>query len=397
MNRSPKPVEKLWTPSLILAFSGSFLIFSAFQLLVPILPLYLINTFGANKETIGWGISIYILTALLIRPFAGFMVDYFARKPLLVICYTAFTLLFGGYIIAGTFAMFLLVRALHGFAFGLLTVSNSTIAIDLMPSTRRSEGIGVYGVASNLAMAFGPMISLYILDKTGDYSIIFTGAMLASCVGLICVSFIKSKAKPTFVHRPISLDRFFLVKGIPVAITTSLISYGYGMVCSYLVLYGSNDIGIKSGTGTFFLLMSFSLVMVRVWGTKWLNQGKLKANIITGISILIVGLALFIFIKHPITFYLSACFIGAAFGLACPAIQTMFLDLGHHDQRGTANSTYLTAWDIGAGAGILLGGQIAEHSNFTIAYMTAFFLAMVALVFFIQFTYQYFAKHRLRG
>ena len=266
-----------------------------------------------------------------------------------------------------------------------------------MPSSRRSEGIGVYGVASNLAMAFGPMISLYILDTTGDYSLIFTCSMIASCVGLICVSFIQSKPKPTFVHRPISLDRFFLVKGIPVAINTSLISYGYGMVCSYLVLYGSHDIGIKSGTGTYFLLMSFSLVMVRVWGTRWLNKGKLKASITTGISILILGLSLFIFIKHPFTFYLSACFIGAAFGLACPAIQTMFLDLGHHDQRGTANSTYLTAWDIGAGTGILLGGKLAEHYSFTTAYITTFIFAILALLLFTRFTYHYFVKHRLRA
>lgn len=397
MAPSPKQKDKLWSSNLVFAFIGSFLLFSAFQFLVPVLPLYLIKTFGASKETIGWGISIYILTALLIRPFAGFLVDYFARKPLLLICYAAFTVLFGGYLLAGTFALFILVRALHGFAFGLVTVSNNTIAIDLMPSSRRSEGIGVYGIASNLAMAFGPMISLYLLDKTGNFQLIFLSSLAASLAGLISVSCIRSSPRPTLIQRPLSTDRFFLVKGLPGALNTSLFSYAYGMICTYLVLYGSHELGIESGTGTYFLLMSVSLVMVRVLGTRRLNNGHIKGNISGGMMLLLVGLCFFIFIKHPISFYTSACFIGAAYGLACPAIQTMFLDLGRHDQRGTANSTYLIAWDVGAGAGILLGGQIAEYTSFSTAYLTALLLTLLALALFLQFTYRYFEKNRLRA
>ena len=46
--------------------------------------------------------------------------------------------------------------------------------------------------------------------------------------------------------------------------------------------------------------------------------------------------------------YATALVLGAGFGTMFPAFNTMFVNLGRHDQRGTATSTYLTSWDIGS-------------------------------------------------
>ena len=53
--------------------------------------------------------------------------------------------------------------------------------------------------------------------------------------------------------------------------------------------------------------------------------------------------------------YATALVLGAGFGTMFPAFNTMFVNLGRHDQRGTATSTYLTSWDIGIGIGLVLG------------------------------------------
>ena len=161
--------DKLWTRSFLAVAGGNFLLFFAFYLLLPVLPMYLMEQFGSNKATVGVILSSYTITALFVRPFAGYMVDTFPRKPLQLICYGVFTLFFGGYLLAGTLLLFAVIRAMHGLAFGMVTVSNSTVAIDVMPSSRRGEGIGYYGVSSNLAMAMGPTVSLYILDAFRNY------------------------------------------------------------------------------------------------------------------------------------------------------------------------------------------------------------------------------------
>ena len=158
--------EKLWTPSFLAIGGGSFLLFFAFYLLLPILPLYLIERFEANESTVGMVLSLYTVTALFMRPFAGFMVDTFPRKPLMLVCYAVFTCIFGGYLLAASILAFAVIRALHGFSFGIVSVANSTVAIDVMPSSRRGEGIGYFGVSSNLAMAVGPTVSLYLLEAS---------------------------------------------------------------------------------------------------------------------------------------------------------------------------------------------------------------------------------------
>lgn len=144
--------EELWNRNYIAVCIANFLLFFSFYLLLPMLPFYLRDSFHADKQLIGIILSGYTVTALLIRPFGGFIVDSFPRKTVLLICYFAFFIFFAGYLIAGTILLFAIIRASHGLAFGAATVANSTMAIDVLAPTRRAEGIGYYGVSNNLAM-----------------------------------------------------------------------------------------------------------------------------------------------------------------------------------------------------------------------------------------------------
>ncbi|MDE5934725.1 MAG: MFS transporter, partial [Muribaculaceae bacterium] len=153
---------KLWNKEYIKVMMCNFLLFFAFYLLTPLLPLYLDEQFHADKDMIGVVLSGYVIATLLIRPFSGFVVDTFDRKRVLTICFFAFFILFTGYVGAGTLLMFAIVRTLHGIPFGATTVVNSTVAIDVLPSERRNEGIGYYGLSNNLAMAIAPSIGIYI-------------------------------------------------------------------------------------------------------------------------------------------------------------------------------------------------------------------------------------------
>ena len=64
--------------------------------------------------------------------------------------------------VATALTLFIALRVVHGFAFGMVTVAGNTILIDILPSSRRGEGIGYYGLANNIAMSFGPMIGLFM-------------------------------------------------------------------------------------------------------------------------------------------------------------------------------------------------------------------------------------------
>ena len=138
------------------------MIFFSFMIVMPLLPLYLRDTFATDKHVIGIVLSGYTLTALLIRPFSGYIVDSFPRKLVLLVSYFLFFFMFAGYIVATSLTLFAILRTVHGAPMGAVTVANSTVAIDVLPSSRRAEGIGYYGLSNNLATAIAPMVGLLV-------------------------------------------------------------------------------------------------------------------------------------------------------------------------------------------------------------------------------------------
>ena len=114
-------MEKLWNSNYIKTWSANFMIYFSFMILTPLLPLYLSEEFGASKDQIGMILSGYALTALLIRPFSGFLVDSFPRKFVLLTCYFLFAILFGGYLVTGSLLFFFIIRTLHGAPMGATT------------------------------------------------------------------------------------------------------------------------------------------------------------------------------------------------------------------------------------------------------------------------------------
>ncbi|MBO7165133.1 MAG: MFS transporter, partial [Muribaculaceae bacterium] len=319
---------KLWNRNFILACIGNFLMFFSFYLLVPILPIYLDEVFSASKSAIGAILSLYALTALLIRPFSGFIVDSFSRKTVLVICYFGFFAFFAGYIAAGTLLLFTIVRSLHGFTFGAVSVASTTMAIDVMPAAKRGSGIAYYGVANNLAMCIGPMSTMYLHQHNTSYDMIFLIALLACGLGFVAVSFINAPQKEQQKNKlPLSLDRFWLKKAWLESFNLIFISFSYGLLTTYLAIYGKEELGIESGSGTFFLLFAVGIIISRLAASHWINRGYVAMNITVGTIILTIGYSIFTICTSPAGYYSSALIIGLGQGMFLPACQTIFINL----------------------------------------------------------------------
>ena len=130
--------EKLWNSNYCMAMTSNFLLFFAFYILTPLLPIYLDAQFAADKHMMGFVLSGYVVACLLVRPFSGFIVDSFDRRKVLLCCFFFFFICFLGYVGAGTLMLFAIIRTIHGLPFGAVTVANSTVAIDSLPSRHRS-------------------------------------------------------------------------------------------------------------------------------------------------------------------------------------------------------------------------------------------------------------------
>ena len=404
-----KQRERLWNRNYCKVMVANFTLFFAFYILTPLLPLYLSEHFGATKDVIGLVLSGYTITALLFRPFSGYVVDAFPRKTVLMISFGAFAIFFAGYLAASTLLLFTIVRTLHGGPFGATTVSNSTVAIDVLPSSRRTEGIGYYGLSNNLAMAVAPTIGIFIYKYTQSFELLFWLALVVACAGWIVDAMLKLDAKATIKNKSkFSWDRFFLVRGWLLGLNMVAFGFSFGVLSNYLAIYGKEVMGITGGTGTYFMLCSVGLILSRLQGGKALRDGRVTHNAGSGMVISLVGYTLFIlmptlsalFTIHSslftsIGYYGSALLIGLGNGHMWPAFQNMTINVAHNNQRGTANSTILISWDIGMGLGILVGGVVSELLGYSAAFWTVVLVNAAGVACFFLATKAFFLRRNL--
>lgn len=396
--------EVLFTSSFILACIGNFLLFFGFYILLPILPLYLIEVFQTSKSTVGIVLSCYTLAALFIRPFSAYLTDMFNRKPIYLWSYFLFILVFVAYPIVASVGFFLLIRVLHGLAFGAVTTTGNTFIVDIMPASRRGEGLGYFGTANNLAMAIGPMTGLFLHDMTGSYNLIFYTAIFSGAVGFICASLIKSPTKIITPKEKISLDRFYLSKGILSGLCLLMLGIPYGITMTYTAIYGA-ELGITQGLGVFFSLLALGMISSRLFAGKLVDKGKMILVISTGSFICSITFLFFssfeyftIFSSSPFLvylFYLVAVLLGVGYGMMFPAYNALFVNLAPHNRRATASSTYLTSWDIGIGVGLILGGYFADLSSLAMSYFVGAVFAFVSTFIFIKWAGVHYERNKL--
>lgn len=395
--------DKLVTRSYVSILAANFLLYFGFYLLLPILPFYLTEVFHSSNASIGIILSCYTIAALCIRPFSGYLLDTFARKPLYLFAYFIFTGIFAGYLFAGALTLFTILRIFHGFAFGTVTVAGNTIVIDIMPSSRRGEGLGYYGMMNNTAMSIGPMVGLF-LHEICSFEVIFICAFISCSIGLLMTFLVKTPAKKPVKREALSLDRFILLKGIPAGVDLMLLSVPYGMTTTFVAIY-AKEMGITSGIGLFFTFMAIGMAVSRLFSGRQVDKGRIIKVISWGMYLvcfcyfLLSACNILMEYNRILTtgiFFGIALFLGIGFGTMFPAFNTLFVNLAPNAQRGTATSTYLTSWDMGIGTGVLAGGYIGQFATFDKAFFFGACLTVFSVIYFKIKVAPHFEQNKLR-
>ncbi len=397
--------DRLWTRNYIFVCIAAFMMAFSFFILVPTLPFYLKSVFGIGHTMIGIVLSCYVVAVLSVRPFAGFIADTLPRKKVYITAYALFVATFLGYFfVTESLSMFIVLRILHGFTFGTLTTTGNTLVIDVMPSSRRGEGLGYFGVMGNLAMAFGPMVGLFIIES-GNYTVLFSTSLVTGITGFLFAASVRPPKK-AIAERPsrvLSFDRFFLTKGIPACISLFMLSIPYGMTTNYIAMYAIES-GIVSNSGLFFSVMAAGLIASRLNSGRRVDRGYITQTIRLGIMIALVGAVGEVLLSSVaawniavgyVLYFVSAFLFGYGFGTMFPAFNTLFINLAPNSMRATANATYLTGWDVGIGFGMLVGGILSEY-GYACCYAAGVILISLSFTFFIRRVTPHFAVHRLR-
>ncbi len=383
--------QKVWNKDFALLTLSNFLICASYYSLVSTLPVYVSRDLLATDSVVGLIMAAYTVSAVLIRPLTGFGLDKLGRKSIFIVSLIAYAVIFGGYLFAVTIALMFLVRFLHGMTWGMATTSNSTIAVDLIPTDKRGEGIGYFGLSTTLGMALGPVFGSLIYQQWG-----YTGMFLAGLImGLV------SGVMASLIHYPrhvvpkenteLRWKNLFESRTFIPALNILLIITTYGGLVSFIALYG-HQIGIANPS-IFFLVYAAGVAIARFSSGRVMDKNGPKYILIVCLSLLITGFPLLALANGPVGFYGSAIILGMGNGVMWPTFQTMVNNIAAPGRRGAANSTLFTALDIGMGLGMVLVGIISQYASIPAAFIVCSGMAATGLILFLTVTLPHYSKH----
>ena len=347
-SRAAEP-PPLFTRGLLLLCIAVFFQMFSFQMLLPVMPLYLLDI-GGSEGQVGLILGITAGTAMLFRPLTGWIADRYGRKPLLVA--GNFVLSLALYPLARSVAPLLGVRALQGAGLSATSTAGSTMVADLAPPLRRAEAMGVYGVAVNVSSAMGPLLGATIAIGAG-FNTAFLVAGITAVVGL---AFTSRLPEPPRAAAPAGGTRFTLISRdalFPASIALCLFP-PIGVVLSYIAVFANAE-GLGN-PGLFFLPYSLTLIVVRVLSGRLSDRYGRLTVLLPAVMAFIAALIVIALAHHVLVLLLGALLLGCGFGIAHPTILAMAVDRAPQGRQGASMSTLIGAFDLGIGGGSALAG-----------------------------------------
>ncbi|KEK23120.1 hypothetical protein BAGA_14035 [Bacillus gaemokensis] len=375
--------KKLWTKSFIFLSLSNFFTFVSFYMLLPTLPVFLLEVLKGKEEQIGLIIGFFTSAQIFSRPLSGKWLDEFGRKKVFLIGRLLFFFLMFFYLKIMGFILFLLLRFIHGFSFGVASTAAGTIIADIIPEERRAEGIGYYSGFTSLALVIGPSIGLLIMNNY-DYNILFTSCFILAGISVLLGYLVDFKDPPKSnktLDNKTFVEKYIEPKAIPISIVSILLVAVYGGIVSFISLYAM-ELGVVSAAGYFFSVYSIALLISRPITGKISDRFGPNYVIYPGMIICIIGIILLSQAYSTISFLISALMIGIGLGSLQPTLNAMVIQSVSPERRGAATATYFMSVDIGIALGAFILGFIAKYIGYNGAFLSSAFFVGLSLLFY---------------
>ena len=381
--------EKLWTKDFISISVISFFIFLAFYIVLTALPLYLVGPLHAGADKVGLVVTLFLLAAIVIRPFAGRWVSKGSEKKILIYSAIAFfigTLL---YPFATNIWVLFILRILHGFTFGIITTVKGTVCAEIIPATRRGEGLSYFSLAMSLAMVFGPVIGLN-LATIGAYNTAFIVCMIIAAVNILLAirMHVVKKDKTELLasgKQKFSFNDLVDRKAAPFAVATFILACAYSGISAFLSLY-AKDLGLVSAASAFFIIYAVFILLFRPFTGRWSDQYGSKIIIYPCLVLFAIGMFMLSQMHTGAILMIAGALIGIGYGSVTPIFQTQTISAVEPHRVGIANSLFFNSMDLGMAIGAFVLGIVADHSGYRNVYLVGVALIIVGGLLYLILT-----------
>jgi MFS family permease len=358
---------KLWTKNFFIDTIINFLLYLIYYLLMVIITVVAKDTLQASLSEAGLASGIFIVGTLFARLFVGKSIELFGRKKMLYagIIFYLVTMLF--YFDIKSLLILYIIRFLNGVGYGIASTATSTIIANIIPSTRRGEGINYYGLSTSVAAAVGPFLGMF-LDRYMNFTFIvmFCVALLLICLVaslFLDVTEMKLSKEELAKLSRFSLDNFLEANVFPIAFIGLFMGFCYSSVLSFLAAYAKEINLVAAGT-FFFVAYAVVITISRpltgiIFDTKGENFVMYPCYICLAIGLFLLSQA-----HYGYVLLLAGVFVGLGYGTFMSNGQAICVKLSPYYRMGVATSTYFIALDLGLGVGPFLLGFLRPVIGF---------------------------------
>jgi predicted MFS family arabinose efflux permease len=362
----------------------------AVNILMPVLPLYLVDDLGLQSGLVGLVLSMYAMGSFAVRPVSGYLSDTLPLKALFMVTGIIYAIFLPFYLMV-PFLLLAAIRLVQGISFGIANTAQNTIAVGIIPRSRLGSGLGIYSSMTALGMVLGPMLGMKVLEWTG-YNVAFWMAFVLAVASVLVAAPVKLPKNENCEKQKFSWEALIFKRGVPASLCYACVVIGYGMIINYIAIF-AREAGPEYDAGLFYGALGLGLILSRVFGGVLLEKGYLLITLV--VSKIFAGACLLamVLIPSPAVFLGTGLLMGLCYGLIMPSYQTIVVQMAEPSQWGAANSTYFFAMDLGMMTAMLAGGVLADFMGFGGMFLSSLLPLAVSLVWFFMSIYPSYKAH----
>jgi len=364
----------LLTPAFITLTLSELAYFTALGLMIPVVTLFATDSLAVGSAAVGVAIGAFSITALLLRPLAGWVADRWGRRRLMVAGALLFSAVIAAHLLVTQFWVLLGLRVLLGVAEAAFFVAGVAALADLAPAERLGEALSYNSLGLYLGITAGPALGDWLLG-IGGYPAAWVSA---AALGLLA-TFMATRL-PALPGRPGEASGASLLPARLIAPGLAFVAglAGAAGFLGFAALY-ARDLGM-SGAGGVLFVYGAVVVACRILFAKFSDRAPAVRVSAAALTACAAGLAVMSLLRTPIALIAGAVVLAVGMAFLTPAFYRVLMSRLPTGQRGTAAATFSIMVDLGLGGGPILFGLIVRPAGIPAALATGAALALLAAV-----------------
>lgn len=390
--------QKLWTKDFIIVSLENFYAYFTYYLLITTITVFVTEEFHASSSVAGLAAGIFILGALFGRLFTGRWIDQVGKKKMLYIGFILFLVTTLLYFVVTNIPFLILLRIVHGAAFGVSSTAAGTIVSYIIPEERRGEGTGYYALSTTVASAIGPFLGIFLLQHASFEAniLVCLFMLLAGLLGAFLLKMPQEegtgmKVEPT-EEKGFKLSNFFEPHAVKISIVSAMIGFGYSSVLSFFTSY-SQELDLVDIGSFFFLAFSVATFISRPFVGRIFDQKGENIVMYSTFVLLAIGLIILSQAHQGMTLLIAGVVIGLGYGNFLSCAQAISIKVSPKNRMGLATSTFFVFVDGGIGVGPFILGFLIPTIGYRGMYAS---MAIVVLANMILYFYMHGKKAKAR-